>query len=236
MTPTIGITTSLEEITCAGWNESAAIVGLAYTNAVERAGGRPLALVPNAVDAGNPEAVIDLLDGLILSGGLGDIDPAHYGQERDPATHSATKTRDSYELSLARAALEQGLPVLGICRGMQVLNVARGGTLTQHLDERSGHWGPPGSYLEHDVTLTAGSLAARSVGAELTTVRSYHHQGVAELGDGFLTTGLATTDRATEAIEDPSLPFALGVLWHPEEDLDGAVISALVRQAERGSK
>ena len=37
-----------------------------------------------------------------------------------------------------------------------------------------------------------------------------------------------------EAIEDPSLPFALGVQWHPEADELSRVIGALVASARSG--
>jgi putative glutamine amidotransferase len=40
-------------------------------------------------------------------------------------------------------------------------------------------------------------------------------------------------DGTVEAIEDPSRRFALGVLWHPEEDEDAALFRALVEEARR---
>jgi gamma-glutamyl-gamma-aminobutyrate hydrolase PuuD len=36
-----------------------------------------------------------------------------------------------------------------------------------------------------------------------------------------------------EAIELPDRPYALGVLWHPEEDVESSVIGSLVEQATR---
>ena len=38
-------------------------------------------------------------------------------------------------------------------------------------------------------------------------------------------------DGTLEAVEDPSKRFALGVLWHPEEDEDAALFEALVAEA-----
>src|SRR5256714_13053460 len=118
---------------------------------------------------------------------------------------------------------------------MQVLNVACGGTLEQHLPDalgHDGHTGPPGHYADHDVRLEPGSLAARAVGAERTAVKSYHHQGVRTLGDGLRASGFSLLDDGiVEAIELPGRTFALGVLWHPEEDERSRVVAALVAAA-----
>jgi putative glutamine amidotransferase len=37
-------------------------------------------------------------------------------------------------------------------------------------------------------------------------------------------------DETVEALEDPSCPFVLGVLWHPEEDEKSQLIRALVSE------
>ena len=128
------------------------------------------------------------------------------------------------------------MPVLGICRGMQLINVAFGGTLSQHLPEELGHEEhrrTPGSFegSEHDVRLTAGSLAARAAGEELHSTKSHHHQGVATLGDGLEVTGHSTIDDLPEAIEAPGRRFVLGVQWHPEADEQSRVVAAIVEQA-----
>jgi putative glutamine amidotransferase len=68
------------------------------------------------------------------------------------------------------------------------------------------------------------------VGAERTEVKSAHHQGVGELGEGVVASGYAD-DGIVEAIELPERSFAVGVLWHPEEDERSRVIGALVEEA-----
>ena len=144
--------------------------------------------------------------------------------------------RDEVELVLAHRAVQRDMPVLGICRGMQVLNVAFGGTLRQHLPEELGHEEhrrTPGSFdgSDHDVRLTAGSLASRAAGEQVHATKSHHHQGVATVGDGLEVTGHSTIDDLPEAIEAPGRRFVLGVQWHPEADEQSRVVAAIVEQA-----
>jgi putative glutamine amidotransferase len=117
---------------------------------------------------------------------------------------------------------------------MQILNVARGGTLLQHLPEIVGHEGHrevPGTFGDHEVRLEPGSLAAEAAGGERVGVKSHHHQGVDEVGEGLLVSGHSVEDDLIEAIELPERRFALGVIWHPEEDVADRVIAALVAAA-----
>ena len=72
-----------------------------------------------------------------------------------------------------------------------------------------------------------------AVGTERTAVKSHHHLGVDQLGEGLIASGWSVSDRTAEAIELPrdAHQFALGVLWHPEEDEASRVIGALVEAA-----
>ena len=231
--PNIGITAATENVSYGVWKEIPAFMSPAsYAHAVQRAGGRPLLLLPDPEDAEDPSEVLDLVDALIVTGGAGDVNPALYGQERHPETGPIQDERDAYELALVRKALEREVPILGICRGMEILNVVYGGGLEQHLPDVVGHEEhrhTPGTYSDHDVRLEPGSLAARAAGEERSQVKSHHHQGVREIGSGLAVTGWADDD-TVEALEDPSCPFVLGVLWHPEEDEKSQVIKALVSE------
>jgi putative glutamine amidotransferase len=199
-----------------------------YSHAVQRAGGLALILPPDDVVAESPDELLDMLDGLILAGGS-DIDPASYGAKPHPETRNTRPERDRFELALGTRALERDMPVLGICRGMEMLNVIQGGTLDQHLGLEL-HRHTPGAFVDHGVRLEAGSLAAQVVGDERTEVKSAHHQGLGELGEGVVASGYAD-DGIVEAIELPERSFAVGVLWHPEEDERSRVIGALVEEA-----
>jgi putative glutamine amidotransferase len=81
------------------------------------------------------------------------------------------------------------------------------------------------------VRIEPGSLAARVVGREREPVKSHHHQAVDRLGHGLVATGWSVEDGVVEAIEEPGRRFALGVLWHPEEDEASRVLRALVEEA-----
>ena len=232
--PNIGVTAATERVSYGVWEEVPAFISPAsYVRAVQRAGGRPILLPPDPEDAEDPNGVLDLVDALILTGGAGDVNPDLYGEERHPETGPVQEERDAYELALARAAVERGVPTLGICRGMEVLNVVYGGRLEQHLPDVLGHEEhrhTPGTYADHEVHLEPGSLAAHAAGSERTPVKSHHHQGIKDVGDGLRVTGWAAEDGAIEALEDPSHSFVLGVLWHPEEDEKSQLISVLVRE------
>ena len=204
-----------------------------YSLALQRAGGLALILPPDDVVAEAPDELLDMLDGLILAGGS-DIDPASYGAQPHPETRGMRPERDRFEIALGTRAIERDMPVLGICRGMQMLNVIQGGTLDQHLGSEL-HRHTPGAFTDHGVRLEPGSLAARVVGGEQTEVKSAHHQGLDELGEGVVASGHAD-DGIVEAIEVPAHGFAVGVLWHPEEDERSRVVGSLVSEARDRTK
>ena len=108
------------------------------------------------------------------------------------------RERDDFELSLMRAALERDVPMLAICRGSQVLNVALGGDLEQHVPDRVGtesHREVPGVFSEHGVDVAADTRLASLLG-ERHDVKSHHHQGFGELGDGLASPRAPRTARS----------------------------------------
>jgi putative glutamine amidotransferase len=228
--PVIGICAALERARWGAWDTLVLLSPRNYSLAVQREGAIALMLSPDDAVADDPEQLLDMLDGLILAGGS-DLDPASYGAEPHPETRGANPDRDRFELALAQAALDRDMPVLGICRGMQMLNVACGGTLEQHIEGAGLHRHTAGVFGDHEVELDADSLAARAAGGERVDVKSHHHQGVSRVGDGLRVSGRAPGDGEIEAIELPGSQFALGVLWHPEEDEQSRIIGALVEEA-----
>lgn len=233
----IGICAAVERVSWGAWEGyEVTLVPRNYVRCVQRAGGIALVLPPDSAAAEDPDLLLDRIDGLMLAGGA-DVDPGSYGAEPHPETRGTWPDRDRFEIALARRALERNMPLLGICRGMQILNVALGGTLVQHLPESLGseaHRTVAGTFSEHHVRLDRGSLACSAAGVRSFVVWSHHHQGVEDLGEGLKVTGWSAEDALPEAIEMPGKRFALGVIWHPEEDESSQVIDALV-EAARGS-
>ena len=226
----MGITTDVTTATFGAWEEESALVPTDYVRAVERAGGRPLLVPPS--DEG-VEETLDLLDGLVLSGGS-DLDPALYGHDPHPETKGVLPERDRAELALLHGALERDMPLLAVCRGSQVLNVGLGGDLVQHLPDVVGHdehKHTPGEYADHDVSLEPGTRLETLLG-DRAPVKSHHHQGFGRLGSG-LREAAHAPDGTLEALEDPGRRFALGVLWHPEAGEDTRLFEAFVEEARR---
>jgi gamma-glutamyl-gamma-aminobutyrate hydrolase PuuD len=226
--PLIGITTYVEPASWGHWGQvEAALVPYDYVRAVERAGGRAVLLPP---DEDGVKEVLDALDGLVFSGG-NDMEPEEYGAESDPATVGTNPERDRGELALLQAALERDLPVLAICRGFQVLNVARGGDIVQHLPDVVGHEEHrevKGEFSEHAVQVDPSSRIPEADGP----VRSHHHQALGRIGEGLREVAWAD-DGTVEGLEDPSKPFVVGVLWHPEAGEDLRLFEQLVEAAQK---
>jgi len=187
-----------------------------YARAVEFAGGLPFVL-PNVEPALAAEYITQV-DGLLLSGGDFDVDPALFHAVPHPSLGTLKPLRTSFELALLAAAEAANKPVLGICGGMQLMNVARGGTLYQDLPSEK-----PGSVAHtqlgdrrqpgHTVILS-GALAAM-LGNEPLPVNSTHHQAVRDLGRGLEAVAVAE-DGVIEAFCDPARRFYMGIEWHPE--------------------
>ncbi len=233
--PVIGLCTALERARWSVWDQQAVLLPRSYVDAVQRAGGMGVLLVPDQQLESEPDEALDLIDGLLLAGGA-DIDPDAYGARRHVETTNTVPERDRFEIAMVRGALARAMPVLAICRGMQLLNVALGGTLHQHLPDSHGHHEHRrvrGTFdgADHDVRVVAGTLTATVAGEAIHPTKSHHHQGIDQVGEGLVVTAYALLDELTEALELPGQPFALGVQWHPEADSASPVIPAFVSAA-----
>lgn len=213
-------------------------LGLKYLRAIELAGGIPVVLPPLHADC--LDELLDRVDGVCLSGGP-DLDPESYGARRHLHTGPIESQLDTFELALVRAADARRLPILAVCRGMQLLNVARGGTLHQHLPdvvgERIVHRQTElGERPTHWVTIAPDSRLGEILDRSRTKVNSFHHQGVAMLGEGLTVTSHAS-DGTVESIEAVDREFVVGVQWHAECLIDrfgqAALFSTFVEAASQ---
>lgn len=191
-----------------------------YVDAVRGAGGVPVLLAPGETAL---STVRDRLDGLILAGG-GDIDPVHYGvSERHATIYKIDAERDQMELALVKVFLEAQRPILAICRGMQILNVALGGTLHPHLPEVYGeritHRLAQTAPAVHHVTIDAASRLSAVLQTTGCEPKSWHHQSIDRLADGFRVVARAD-DGVIEAVESSEHQRLLAVQWHPELTAD----------------
>lgn len=196
------------------------------------AGALPL-VFPSLPDVTDIAALLDVVDGILLTGARANVHPAHFGVEPHPAHEPYDLSRDAVALPLIRACVALGVPVLGICRGFQEMNVAFGGSLHPEIRELpgrmnhrmprlpSGEIHPDSEVLfadRHEVRFVPGGVFADLFGCEIIRVNSLHGQGILEPGERVVIEGVAEDD-TIEAIRIADAPgFALGVQWHAEYD------------------
>ena len=211
-TPLIGVIPLIDEERDSYWM----LPG--YFDGIQAAGGIPVMLPPT----GDPQTLLPLsqrLDGLLVTGGQ-DIDPALYGQEKEPVCDLLCPVRDQMESFLAARLLEEDKPVLGICRGLQFLCAFLGGSLWQDLSSQFGtqvaHRQPkPYTQPAHPVQILPHTPLHRILGVDRWEVNSCHHQGVRQLSPRLQPMALAP-DGLVEALWAPEYRFCMAVQWHPE--------------------
>ncbi|AYU54181.1 gamma-glutamyl-gamma-aminobutyrate hydrolase family protein [Staphylococcus debuckii] len=189
-----------------------------YIEAVVKQGGIPFVL-PITDDSDIIEKQIDMLDGLILSGGH-DVSPALYHEDPLEKLGETLIERDQFDFQLIKAAIKKNIPILGICRGAQILNVYFGGTLYQDTSYRElntiRHWQ---SYnpteKTHQITIQSDTRLEKIFNETSLYVNSFHHQLIHELASNFKVNAY-TNDRSIEGFESKGHQYIVGIQWHPE--------------------
>ena len=183
----------------------------AYSDAVKKAGGVPL-MIPTLDNAADVDAVLDVLDGLILSGGE-DVNPAWYGEDVLNSTVDVDSVRDRSDSLLATCAMKRGMPILAICRGEQLMNILLGGSLYQDIPSQvEGHVDHSGGAI-HPVLVERGTLLYDLFGKDTLVVNSFHHQAVKAPAPG-IRVSARSVDGIVEAFEAEGI---LAVQFHPEK-------------------
>lgn len=199
------------------------IAGKKYIDAVRLAGCQPLVVPSASLD--ELDALLELADGLLLTGSPSNVHPSHFDEGvHDPAL-PLDVARDAWTLPFVAKALPRGVPLLAICRGAQETNVALGGSLHQAVQEVQGmrdHRSDDTAPVEvqygpaHAVAVEPGGVLARVLDRTQFDVNSLHAQAVKRLGDGLRVEARAP-DGIVEAFSSTDAPgFNLCVQWHPE--------------------
>lgn len=193
---------------------------------IEIAGAQPL-LVPAIGDVTNIKALLNLADGVLLTGSPSHVAPKNYGAVQEFDDCELDLDRDATTLPLIRAVLDADKPLIAICRGFQELNVACGGTLVQRVHETPGYLdhranrslAVAAQYEEqrHKVTTQKGGMFEKLGLPGSFTVNSLHQQGVDKTSAGIFVEAISE-DGLIEAVSVPGKRFALGTQWHPEGD------------------
>jgi putative glutamine amidotransferase len=220
--PLIGITADFSGIHSKrnhGQSEPTFFLPQRYVSAVEQAGA--IALILPANDSKDRlRRYMNLLNGLVISGGNFDIHPRYYGEKPINQLGIIKPQRTEFELELATSALKRDLPVLGICGGAQAINVVLGGSLYQDIAAQlSGAAEHQQSARKtvggHRVQVQDGTRLRKIIGRQSLEVNTTHHQAIKKLGRGLVVNAVAD-DGIIEGIESTQHDFVLGLQWHPE--------------------
>lgn len=209
------------------------VAGQKYVDAVRLAGALPLVVPSARLD--ELDDLLDLADGVLLSGSPSNVHPSHFGEAVHDTSLPLDTARDALTLGLIPRIVARGMPMLAICRGFQETNVALGGSLHQAVQEQPGmrdHRADSTQPVEvqygvsHTVNVEPDGWLARLLDAPEIAVNSLHGQGIHRLAPG-LTVEARAPDGLVEAFsiippgEASSSAtrwrrFQLGVQWHPE--------------------
>lgn len=210
MKPIIGVTMHA--------SEQKLEVNSSYIESIERAGGIPICL-PYVTTQEEQSMLLAKLDGLLLIGGH-DVNPLLYGQQPHEKLGMVISKRDESDVAFLKQAIVMDLPILAICRGHQLLNVAFGGTLIQDIPSQvNGAFLHTQRSARHELTHTVELVTAtfqEIFGETEMMTNSFHHQAVAQVGEGLVVAALAK-DGVIEGLEYPKARHCISVQWHPEE-------------------
>ena len=197
--------------------------GNKYVEAVRLAGCQPL-IVPSA-QVDELDALLDLADGVLLTGSASNVHPRHFGEDVHDRALPLDPGRDDWTLPLIPRVLARGIALFAICRGFQEVNVALGGSLHQAVQELPGkldHRDADDASLDvqygpaHDVELAPGGMLAQIVGATRIRVNSLHGQGLNRLAPGLRIEAVAPDGLIEAFVAEHAPGFNLCVQWHPE--------------------
>jgi putative glutamine amidotransferase len=209
------------------------------------AGALPL-MFAGAPDITDLDALLAVVDGILLTGARANVHPSYFNTEPDAAYEPYDQPRDALALELVRACVARAIPIFGVCRGFQEINVAFGGSLHPEIRDLPGrlnhrmprldngdiHPDPLVVFADrHDVNFSKDGVFARLFDRDTIRVNSLHGQGILEPGERVVVEGVAE-DGTIEAISiKDAESFALGVQWHAEYDPQSNPVNRILFEA-----
>jgi putative glutamine amidotransferase len=219
--PIVAVPADIRTLDGASWHA----VQHQYVQAALNAAGVMAFIIPAFEEGYETDAILDRVDGVLVSGSASNVHPSFYGRQATQADGPFDIARDATTLPLIRRAIDRAIPLLAICRGIQELNVALGGTLASEIQEQPGIWDHrkpddadrDGMYaIRQSVFVKEGSCVARIIGPGEVLVNSLHRQAIAKSAPRLQIEAVAEdgTIEAVSVIDAEA--FAVGVQWHPE--------------------
>ena len=161
----------------------------------------------------NLETIVNLCDGIIITGRSIDINPKYYNENAIEKTNLEDYDfEDTLDFALIKEFNKHNKPVLGICAGLQSINVCFGGSLYQDIPDHS----IKNDIKMHKINIEKNSFLGKCYHTTQIEVNSFHHQAINRVAEKFKVTA-TSEDNIIEAIEYNKI---LGVQWHPEQMMD----------------
>lgn len=145
-------------------------------------------LIPLFMDFSRVLFLVDLCDGVVLTGGDHFI---------------------SNDFSLVKYLYQHDIPTLGICLGMQAMALSFGDG--EEISVSSLH--NKKNNDTHNIIIKENSFLNQIIHKQSILVNSRHNTGISRTN---LFVSAISQDGVIEAVEDAEKRFFLGVEWHPE--------------------
>jgi len=206
MTEKRRIAISMRIIEAENYRETRDAISHEWSEILESLGFIPIFIPNNLSDVGSFLTGLNI-DGLILSGG------DNIGE---------TPKRDETENKLIQFSLDSKIPIFGVCRGMQILNQFFGGSTKTGKNPQ--HVGK-----HHTVDLTDGKVSTW-LNSKSIDVNSFHNNTILkeQTGEKLAPFAICKIDDTVEGFQHESLPI-MGVMWHPERELNSSNKTLLKR-------